>query len=96
MKSPLWIDRPDLMSQYAYSDDKANTADEIATAMCNVVQSKAYPGGSIVQVSPEGTAIVPFNPPMSLGAQEVVPVREILKAGRGASLGKAMKEDKTS
>ena len=89
--SPLWTDRPDLISQYSLHDQKHNTTDEVATAMCNMVQSKVYPGGSIVQFSPEGTSIVPFDPPISLRTQEIAPVREILKAERGGEHEKGNK-----
>ena len=74
------------MSQYAYTDDESSTAEEIATAMCDVVQSKVYPGGSVVQITTEGMSIIPLDPPVTMGAQEIVPVREIMKAERGASL----------
>jgi hypothetical protein len=48
--------------------------------MHDVVESKAYPGGSILQVTQEGMSIVPLSPPYTMGTLEMGPVREILKA----------------
>jgi hypothetical protein len=63
--------------------------------MHDVVESKAYPGGSILQVTQEGMSIVPLSPPYTMGTLEMGPVREILKAERGANLGKALKQNGT-
>jgi len=95
VKSPLWSNRPDLMRQYAYSEETAITPETVATAMHDVVESKAYPGGSILQVTQEGMSIVPLSPPYTMGTLEIGPVREILKAERGANLGKALKQNGT-
>jgi hypothetical protein len=91
VKSPLWSTRPDLLKQY---EAIAITTEDVATAMRDVVQSKAYPGGSVVQVTQEGTSIVPLGPPAP--PLDLEPVRRILKAERGANLGKAPKEDQKS
>ena len=83
MKSPLWSSRPDLLKQF---EAVAITAEDVATAMRDVVQSKAYPGGNVVQVTQEGMSIVPLGPPAD--PLEIEPVKKILEVERGRNLGK--------
>jgi len=53
VSTPLWTgdQAKDVAKQYSYTDDICVTPDQVAEAMLEMVQSKEYPGGSLLSIS---------------------------------------------
>jgi len=53
VSTPLWTRdaAKDVAKQFSYADDACITADEVAEAMMEMVQSGEYPGGCLLEVS---------------------------------------------
>ncbi|KAL9122893.1 MAG: hypothetical protein Q9187_000544 [Circinaria calcarea] len=92
VNSPLWTACPSVAAQFSYSDEVAIGPEEVASVMMEMIQDKAYPGGTVLKVDKKGKAIVPFEERRRTGDAESLrlarekswgPVRELLKRERG-------------
>jgi hypothetical protein len=70
VKTPLWTDRPDKMSQFSIQDDEALSPDDVAKGMLDLVQKGEYGGGTVLEISMAGTRVIPewnCDPPSMKG-----------------------------
>lgn len=94
--TPMWNGEAaqDVAKQYAYSDEMAITADEVADAMKDLIEQGRFGGGSLLEVSKSrgrnllesselAQKLGPEGQPWIDGCY--APVRDILKEERGAS-----------
>lgn len=97
VKSPLWTDHPEKMEQFAYNESFAMTTETTAEAMATMVESKEYPGGSVVKVTLAGMETIKFDDPIQASSMDVenaerfihasnAPVKEKLALERGTQL----------
>jgi hypothetical protein len=67
VSTPIWTTgTPGAGERFSITDDVAITADAVATAMAELVESDKYPGGTILEISKLGTRVIPewhIDPP---------------------------------
>lgn len=94
VSTPMWTAARDVAKQYAYSDEMAITAEEVAEAMKNLIEQGRFSGGSLLEASKSrgrnllesselSQKLGPEGQPWIDGCY--APVRRILEEERAAS-----------
>ncbi|OAG36491.1 hypothetical protein AYO21_09298 [Fonsecaea monophora] len=59
--TPMWTEDDDKLKQFNYDAGRANTPDEVAAAMVDLIVEERYTGGTILQMTKSGTRVVEDN-----------------------------------
>jgi hypothetical protein len=92
--TPLWTDRPKIMSDYSVKDETALTPEQIADSMIELIQEGKYSGGTVLMHDvPKKEVVFPGVAGMDLSnvpqtvldviAKTAEPIKEIMKGERG-------------
>ncbi|KAI9808860.1 MAG: hypothetical protein M1827_007183 [Pycnora praestabilis] len=66
VKTPLWTENPEKLSQFSYNDDMSITPEACAQCMLEAVVEGKYPGGTVLEVNKAGQRVIPkwnIDPP---------------------------------